>query len=135
MTPETPCPCNSNKNYGSCCGLYIGTKEHAPTPEAMMRTRYTAYVLGDMSHLIKTIPLLERKAFDERSALAWSKSAEWLGLEVLGSKEYEQGRKARVEFIAKYKIEGEEQKHHEIAMFEKTQNRWFFVDSKILEDK
>lgn len=132
ITPDSPCPCNSDKAYSACCGLYIGTKEHAPNPEAMMRSRYTAYVIGDIDHLMKTIPLLQRKAFDQRAALAWSKAAEWLGLDVKGSKEFEQGKKARVEFIAKYKIEGEEQIHHEIALFEKTQNRWFFIDSKIL---
>jgi SEC-C motif-containing protein len=132
MTPNTPCPCNSNKDYAACCGQYIGSKEHAPNPEAMMRSRYTAYVLGDIDHLVKTIPLLQRKAFDQRAALAWSKCAQWQGLEVLGTKEFEQGKKARVEFIAKYKIEDEDHVHHEIALFEKTQDRWFFVDSKIL---
>ena len=128
------CPCNSEKEFSSCCGRYIGSKEHAPSAEAVMRSRYTAYVIGDMDHLIKTIPLLQRKGFDKRAALSWSKNAEWLGLEVIGVKEFEQGRKARVEFKAKYKIEGNEQLHHEIALFEKTQNRWFFVDAKILNE-
>ena len=74
ITPDAPCPCTSEKDYSSCCGQYIGTKVNAPTAEALMRTRYTAYVLCDMDHLVKSIPLHHRKAFDQRAATLWS---EW----------------------------------------------------------
>mgnify|MGYP000423240312 CR=1 FL=1 len=132
IPPDTECPCKSGSTFAQCCGLYIGSKVNAPTAEALMRTRYSAYVLGDMDYLIRTIPLHHRKAFDRRSALAWSTNAEWLGLEVLSAKEYEAGKKGRVEFKAKFIMGGEEQIHHEIALFENVQSRWFFVDSKML---
>jgi len=136
-TPEdnSPCPCCSEKNYSDCCGKYIGTKEIAPDAETVMRSRYTAYVIGNINHIAKTIPLLHRKEFDERSAIEWSKAAKWLGLEVISTKEHAQGKKARVEFRAKYEIEGEKLDHHEVAMFEKVQARWLFIDSKIIEQK
>ena len=133
--PNSPCPCCSGKNYSDCCGRYIGTKEIAPDAETVMRSRYTAYASGNIEHIAKTIPLLQRKHFDEASARQWSEGAKWLGLEVLGAKEHAQGKKARVEFKAKYEIEGEEVSHHEVAMFEKMHNRWLFIDSKIIEDK
>ena len=43
------CPCGSEKTYEDCCGPWhagFKTGVHAPTPEALMRSRYRAYVLG-----------------------------------------------------------------------------------------
>jgi SEC-C motif-containing protein len=41
------CPCGSdNKKYTDCCGRYLDGGEAAPTAEALMRSRYTAYALG-----------------------------------------------------------------------------------------
>ncbi len=37
------CPCGSNKPYTDCCARYVEGNKHAPTAEALMRSRYTAY--------------------------------------------------------------------------------------------
>jgi len=51
---EAPCPCQSKTTYGHCCQPYhAGT--HLPTEaEQLMRSRYSAYVLGLADYLIKT---------------------------------------------------------------------------------
>ena len=55
--PHTPCPCQSGQAYGECCGVWhhgIDESVHATTPEALMRSRYSAYVLGLLDYLLKT---------------------------------------------------------------------------------
>lgn len=132
MSEEKKCPCGVGESYEKCCHEYHHTKTHAPNPETMMRARYSAYVLGDIEYLIKTIPLLHRKSFDRKSTKQWSEQAEWLGLEIVSSKETHGGKKGQVEFKAKYNLEGEEHLHHERSTFEFIQGRWFFVDAKML---
>ena len=126
------CPCGLPNNYENCCYVYHSTKTHAPDAETMMRARYSAYVFCEIDYLIKTIPLLHRKSFDRKSTKHWSQNAQWLGLEIVSSKETHGGEKAQVEFKAKYIFENEQQLHHERSTFEKIQGRWFFVDAKML---
>lgn len=47
------CPCGSGKPYEHCCGVYHRGAP-APTPEALMRSRYTAFVRGDAAYLHRT---------------------------------------------------------------------------------
>ena len=45
MQPMAPCPCGSDRPLGDCCGVFhAGTP--APDAERLMRSRYSAYVLG-----------------------------------------------------------------------------------------
>lgn len=133
ISANQPCPCTSGKVYSECCGIYLCSKTHPPTAEALMRSRYTAYALGEIEFLPRTLPLLDRKSFDRRGAKQWSEQSEWLGLEVIEVKESNQGKKATVEFKAKFKISNEEFEHHEISQFEKQMDRWFLLDGKIIE--
>ena len=47
------CPCGSGKSYAVCCGL-LHTGAAAPTAEALMRSRYSAYGLGLEPYLLAT---------------------------------------------------------------------------------
>ena len=48
-----PCPCGSGGTYAQCCEpLHDGVP--APTAEALMRSRYTAFVVGDEAYLFRT---------------------------------------------------------------------------------
>jgi SEC-C motif-containing protein len=99
----------------------------------MMRARYSAYALGEIDYLVRSIPLLDRKAFDRRGAKQWSQSAEWKGLDIRSITEKANGTRATIEFVATFVIEGEEHAHHEIASFQKVNERWFFLDGKAVE--
>ncbi len=47
------CPCGAGLTYGECCGKYhAGT--NAPTAEALMRSRFSAFVTGDEAYLLRT---------------------------------------------------------------------------------
>ena len=48
------CRCGLGMPYDACCGRYISGAANAPTAEALMRSRYTAFVIGDGSYVART---------------------------------------------------------------------------------
>lgn len=48
------CCCGSMVNHDRCCGRYLGGGEFPQSAEQLMRSRYSAYVLGDEPYLLAT---------------------------------------------------------------------------------
>ena len=51
------CPCGSGRRFADCCGVYLSGGSQAlgaPTPEALMRSRYSAYACGDDAYVLAT---------------------------------------------------------------------------------
>ena len=122
------CPCGGgNKKYAECCGRYLDSSETAPTAEALMRSRYTAYTLGREDYLLATWHHSTRPAVLE---LTSAPRSQWLGLEV---RRYEQPQpdQAVVEFVARYKVGGRAHRLHEISRFVREAGRWLYVDGDI----
>ena len=118
------CPCGTEKEYADCCEPYLSGKRHAPTPEMLMRSRYSAYVKGAVSYLKATLAPESQSDFSEKDALEWSKNSEWLGLQITSAKD------DTVEFIVKYKTQGKVYDHHEVSKFKHHGNRWYFLDGE-----
>ena len=119
------CPCGSKTDYLQCCGRYIEQGLMALTAEALMRSRYSAYVLGDEAYLLRSWHVSTCPA-----QLGLQKeTVDWLKLEVLAKNDGgpldEHGT---VEFIASYRIENKKQRIHEVSRFVKQNNQWFYVD-------
>jgi len=119
----TKCPCGLDREYMSCCGRYIEGKQHAPTAEALMRSRYSAYAMKRADYIIKTA--LES---DDRQAIeAWMQRVTFVQLEVLRT---ERGKaldkKGIVEFKAWFEESGKRQLLHEVSAFVKRKGRWFY---------
>ena len=54
-TPDTlPCPCGSGRTLQACCGRYHAGElaGQAPDAEALMRSRYSAFVLDRLDYLL-----------------------------------------------------------------------------------
>ena len=123
-----PCPCDSGKRYGECCApLHAG--EPASTAEALMRSRYSAYVVRLSDYLLsswhpKTRP--ESMAFDR------SDTTRWISLEI--KRHVETGPDAAtVEFVARWREGGHRaQSLHEIGRFQRVNGRWLYVNGEIL---
>jgi SEC-C motif domain protein len=122
------CACGSQKEYAACCEPYIEGKLHAPTAEALMRSRYTAHVLAKVSYIRDTLAPEKRNEFDEEAAHKWATESEWLGLQILKSEE--QAKRATVEFVVSFNADEKLYEHHEVAQFRKDpdERRWYFVD-------
>jgi SEC-C motif-containing protein len=122
------CPCGSKQPYTICCGHYLDDNEAAPTAEALMRSRYTAYTQLHADHVLATWHSSTRP---QGLNLAQDAS-KWIGLEV---KRHEQqdADHAIVEFVAKYKSNGRAHRLHEVSNFVREDGRWFYVDGDVSE--
>ena len=127
-----PCPCASGNEYGECCEPYLLGRVKAPTAEALMRSRYSAYALGAIDYLYQTSSARVRKEFDAESSRKWSESAEWTGIEILSTSGDAADDKAVIEFVAHYKVEKTDYNHHERAEFARVKDEWVFMDGKII---
>jgi len=123
------CPCGKGETLETCCGPYLKGTAKPDTAEALMRARYTAYATGDVDFIVGSHDPERRSEVDRKNTELWSKSAEWLGLEILS---VEKGLPADdtgvVEFVARYKVKGTKIEHRERALFRKHQDHWVFVD-------
>ena len=119
----------ASKRYADCCGRYIDLGEIAPTAEALMRSRYTAYTLGREDYLLATWYHDTRPASLE---LAREPHRKWLGLEVRRRNEPLGPDNAVVEFVARYKVNGRAHRLHEISRFVREAGKWLYVDGDIV---
>jgi SEC-C motif-containing protein len=127
MIPET-CPCGSGRPHATCCGpLHDG--KAAPDAESLMRSRYSAYVLGLEAYLLESWHPDTRPATVELDA---TPRPQWLGLTVKTFTPQDE-RHATVEFVARYKLNGRAFKLHETSRFEQIDGRWLYVDGKMNE--
>lgn len=130
MKPNfTLCPCGSTKPYTACCALYVDGNEPAPTAEALMRSRYTAYTLLKEDYLLATWHVSTRPS---SLGLAQEVPTKWLGLEVMCHEQQDVDH-AVVEFVARYKVNGRAHRLHEVSRFVCEEGRWFYVDGVIAE--
>ena len=81
----TDCPCRSGRPFDSCCGPFLSGAAVAPTAEALMRSRYTAFATGVIDYLERTLVPEARPGFDRRDAAEWSRTSTWTGLEIVST--------------------------------------------------
>lgn len=130
------CPCGSNLDYNECCGAIISGIKTAATAEELMRSRYSAYVKGEIDYIYDSTHPEKRSDFDKEGTVNWSKGSEWLGLEILSaSKGSEDDTEGEVEFIANFKYNNVPQKHHELGKFSKVNGKWYFEDGNPVAQK
>jgi SEC-C motif-containing protein len=129
---QSPCPCGNSQTYAQCCGSYHdGARPE--TAEKLMRSRYSAYVVGKIPYIAETNDPQTGGDFDAEAAETWSRQSEWKGLEIVATREGQKGdATGEVEFIARYSAEGESHEHHEVSLFrfDEGQKRWFYRDGK-----
>ena len=129
----TNCPCGSNNSYSECCEPFLSGTGKAPTAEALMRARYSAYAAANIDFVEQTIHPKSREDFNRESARKWAEESQWQGLEILNAiSGKEEDAEGTVEFIATYSQKDEPIKHHEIATFKKEDGTWFFVDGRMV---
>jgi len=121
------CPCGQG-DYQHCCQpLHVG-QAHAETASQLMRSRYSAFALQQIDYIVQTTALGQQASLDVGAIADWSKSNQWLKLEVLNSNEKLDKNHAQVEFKAHYHDGKQTQIHHEISHFVQHQARWYFLD-------
>ncbi|MDO8932374.1 MAG: YchJ family protein [Rhodocyclaceae bacterium] len=119
----TLCPCGSGRELDVCCGpIVAGTP--APTPEALMRSRYTAFVLGEIDHIDRTHAPGIRDDFNRAEAERTAAEVEWLGLDVRHVRE--DGDSGSVEFSIRFRRDGQEMTQYEVSSFRRLEGHWLY---------
>jgi SEC-C motif domain protein len=124
-SPKPACPCDSGLSYEKCCQPYHHGIS-APSAEALMRSRYTAYVFGLEDYLLATWHVNTRPV---SLHLTDDKHTKWIGLQVKDCQTLTESS-ATVEFIARYKMNGKSERLHEVSLFEKIDQKWVYVNGK-----
>jgi SEC-C motif-containing protein len=118
------CPCGTGRSYAECCGrLHDGTAS-AATAEQLMRSRYSAFAVGDARYLLDSWHPRTRP-----ESLTLDDGRRWTGLDVLGTSHgslFDQ--EGFVEFRAHYLTGGVPGAQHERSRFVRDAGRWSYLD-------
>lgn len=132
MTENAPCPCFSGDSYDACCGrfhtgyLATGDAFHWPgTAEALMRSRYSAFVTGEADYLLATWhPDTRPLSLELDGEMAW-KRLDILAVRGGGPFDAE----GVVLFEARYRLGGERGVQREESSFRRIDGRWYYLDA------
>ena len=132
MPPEkNPCPCGLPRDYAQCCGLVHQHFAHtgelsADDAQALMRSRYSAYVLDLRDYLLASWHPSTRPAALEGN----EPGLRWLGLEVRRHVRQDEDHET-VEFIARSKLGGRAHRLHETSRFVREHGAWYYLDGEM----
>ncbi|HBM90951.1 MAG TPA: hypothetical protein DD400_03620 [Rhodospirillaceae bacterium] len=125
------CVCGSGLPFDQCCSPIL-EGHPAPTAEALMRSRYAAYVLGKIDHLARTCTPSEREKFDRAEAQQIVKETKWLGLDICrveGGGEKDQTGK--IDLLFRFSQKDAAYAQRELALFSREEGIWFYAGSEI----
>jgi len=126
----TACPCGRTNAKGhvlalaACCGPSLAGQSAADA-ESLMRSRYTAFVRGDVAYLLATWHASQRPA-----ELQLEAGAQWLGLEIKHHR-LTGADTAEVEFVARFRVGGKAVRQHERSRFVREGGQWFYVNGDV----
>ena len=151
ITPNATVPATSNSDelaYSECCQPLHQGEKRADSSEALMRSRYSAFVMVLTDYIIKTTLPAQQALLDKPAIKAWAEQTRWAGLEIINHSPKVSKRHAQVEFKAYYyedqlgnpKLSA----HHELSTFVKIKDRksssknetngaesWYFLDPTV----
>lgn len=124
------CPCGTGRAYTECCGpLHAGARP-APTAVALMRSRFSAFAVGDVSYLLRSWHPDTRPA-----ELELDETFTWRRLQIVDSDAGgEDDAVGIVEFRAQYVQDGSRHILHERSRFERVKGEWRYLDGELAGD-
>ncbi len=130
------CPCGSQLEAAKCCEPYVLGEAVAPTAEALMRSRYVSYTMGKVEYIATTHDPDKQDEVDLKAAEQWAEHAEWQGLDIVDVEAGGAGDdEGVVEFVARFGMQGKDQRHHERSRFKKVEGKWYYVDGDMAKNK
>jgi SEC-C motif-containing protein len=123
QTEVEDCPCGTGRSYDACCGRLHRGSGHAKTAVELMRSRYSAFVVGDSDYLSATWHPQHRPA-----RVRFRPDQTWTGLEIHST---EAGglldTVGTVRFTATFVVAGAAHRLHETSRFSRVDGRWVYV--------
>lgn len=123
------CYCKSQKDFSVCCEPFLTHKTKPSTSQELMRSRYSAYVLGDGPYIVETTTQENRYENDIALIEEYSRSVEWLGLEIISSSA------DMVEFKAYYRDANGISMQHEKSLFVQENGNWLYKEGTLYNSK
>ncbi|MGW6856733.1 YchJ family protein [Streptomyces xanthophaeus] len=122
-TPVLPCPCGLPAAYPQCCGRFHSGAQQAPTAELLMRSRFSAFAVGDTAYLMRSWHPSTRPG-----RLDLDPGQRWERLEILGT---ERGGMFETEGSVEFRAHYSEGRHtgslHELSGFSREAGAWVYV--------
>ncbi len=128
LMDDEVCPCGLGLPYGDCCGALHSGGAMATTPEQLMRSRYSAYVLLNDHYLCQSWHVSTRP-----TELDLTPAMQWLGLTITDAPAPDTASirgEGWVEFSARFSLFGRIEQLRERSRFLYEQGRWFYVDGQ-----
>lgn len=116
------CPCGEGE-FGTHCGPLVDG-EPAPGAERLMRSRYTAFAIGDAAHLARSWHPRTRP--DE---IEVGDGTQWIGLDIVSAEEGADA--AEVSFRARWRHGNDAGELRERSRFVRRAGRWVYVDGDV----
>ena len=137
QTIQNRCFCGSGNTFEQCCKPIIDGTQPAPTAQALMQSRYSAYVIVASQYLIDSTHISQRAKYSKADIEAWAKECHWQKLEIIDCKKgLSDDSVGEVEFKAYYQdSKNILQIHHEKSVFKKENGNWFYVNGTIIPSK
>lgn len=133
---QTTCHCGSGKTLEDCCLPILQGRIEAPSAEALMRARYSAYAENALDFLLESLHPEFREDYDPEATAKWAQTAQWMSLKLVLAEDREVAEdappEAIVQFIAQYREDGMPRSHHEQSLFRQHEGRWYYVDGRMI---
>lgn len=124
------CPCLSGNTYGECCEQLHRGERIAPTAEQLMRSRFSAFAVGDVEYLLASWHPRTRPA-----AFELDRDRRWIRLDIDGTARGGPfDTEGKVSFVAYYRLDGQWHSQRETSRFERLDRRWFYLDDTQREE-
>jgi SEC-C motif-containing protein len=131
LPDDARCPCGSGDVLGACCGPVLARQRRAPTAEALMRSRYTAFAVRDLEHLLRSWHPSTAPAREEL-ADSLAEEVRWLRLEIHGTEAGGPFDDAGVvEFSAISKGPHGRSVQRERSRFVREDGAWLYLDGEL----
>lgn len=118
MPRQQLCPCGTGRAYVQCCQPFHDGAQHAPTAEALMRSRYTAFALGKADYLVRSWHPSTRPGTVQTGGVTWVR------LEVLSAS----GGLFETEGVVEFRAHHEAGVMAERSRFVREDGRWYYLD-------
>lgn len=120
------CPCRKKSEttpYAECCEPFHTRERAAPTAEALMRSRYSAFVMRNGDYLLAT-----RHPSTRDAQIAFTPGQVWTSLRIVSTRD--EGETAFVEFVARSLVSGRSEVRHENSRFVRENGQWLYIDGE-----
>lgn len=123
----TGCPCGSQQPYQHCCQAVIGGRQPARSAEALMRSRYSAFVMAEADYLIASTQPEYRQNLNRESMI--DPQIRWLRLQIIDTRQgMASDHQGQVRFIATFVEGGQFRTLEENSNFSRIDQHWYYRD-------